>query len=245
MLVLLYAPLAPAPAGGPLWRLQSLGCSFRCTLAPEPDPPRPAASATGGALLGGGWRAGPGELGAPGAPARALNRPPAAALRTLSQPSFQWQRTSAPASPMGWFVAPEDAARRGPGALQVAAASMRHSIRFWSLHYGSNSKLTALGTEADSRVPEAQFLTRQAQAGCPSRFEASLTRKRNSRPTPLVASAGSGIQTRIQQARLAHLIHPSTIRGPEHSYGDQSGSWRHVFGDPAIQLQHGAQVFVG
>jgi hypothetical protein len=40
MLVLLYAP-APAPG----WRLQSLGVvPFRCSLAAEPDPARPAAS---------------------------------------------------------------------------------------------------------------------------------------------------------------------------------------------------------
>ncbi|MBC1261293.1 hypothetical protein FQK07_08395 [Synechococcus sp. BSF8S] len=45
MLVLLYAPLAAAPGDPPGWRLQSLGVvPFRCGLAPEPDPPRPAAS---------------------------------------------------------------------------------------------------------------------------------------------------------------------------------------------------------
>jgi len=98
-----------------LWRLQSLGWFPFRSLAPEPDPPRPLRQRL--AALPGGGGAGPGSLGAPGAPATGPHRPPAAALRdTFRSRQFSGKRPScAGLPPMGWFCSlRRRLPRRGP-----------------------------------------------------------------------------------------------------------------------------------
>lgn len=121
MLVLLYAPLGSAPGESPGWRLQSLGVvPFRCGLAPEPDPPRPAAS-DWRALLGS-RRAGPASWSG-SSPTAGL---PSIRRRSRANPSAtagSAETASPPASTMVWFVPCQSSCRRGPSSCRWAAAS--------------------------------------------------------------------------------------------------------------------------
>lgn len=141
MLVLLYAPLAPAPAGGPLWQLQSLGVvPFRCTLAPEPDPPRPAAS-DWRALLAEqeGW---PGELERlePGHwPAADPQPRPCSPFHSTQ---FSGHDLSAGFAD-GLVCSVPETLPAGAFALQVGCRLDAEHFQQVSLHYDSQQQLTA------------------------------------------------------------------------------------------------------
>jgi len=79
-----------------------------------------------------GW---PGRLEAPGAPALALNRTPAAALRTLSSRQFSATTLCGRLRRLGWFFSlPEDAPAKGLLPAGWRAASIGGHFNQVSLH---------------------------------------------------------------------------------------------------------------
>jgi len=147
---------------------------------------------------------------------------------------------------MAGLLAAGDAAGEGL-CLQVGRCRlMAGHFNQVGLHYGSHSSSRL--KLSDSRVPEAQFLDAQGPGGLPSAIEGLLDAQTElPAPTgPLVPAQVLGIQTRISSAERPHLIHPQHFFGvPSTCTRDSRDSWAHVFGDPPISCQHGAQGLLG
>jgi len=134
---------------------------FRCTLAPEPGPLPGLRASDGRALLAEveGW---PGELGAPGAPALALTRPQAAALRNPFRSRQFWQRPLRRLRRWAGLLRCRRRWREGLLPCRVGCRLDGGHCNQVSSHYASQRRLTGLGTEAIPGVPEL-ILERQAQ----------------------------------------------------------------------------------
>jgi len=98
-----------SPAGVPSGACRAWGCSFRRTLRPKREPPRPAASDWRALLAE--VRAWPGDWSA-WSPGTGPHRPPPQPSRPFASPQSR-ATTSAPASPMGCCSHADDAAGEG------------------------------------------------------------------------------------------------------------------------------------